>query len=240
MSKNTEKIPLTLQDQIKLEITNKIKSGKYLPGDKIPSEPQLVKIYNVSRVTVRNAIQQLVDENILIKRHGKGTFVKSRIYTENYFCGGSFTETCIKMNATPYTRIISIERNKIDLEVSELLNNEQEAIIIKRVRYVDSIPCIIEIDYFPIHFDFLLETPIEKTSLIQLLTEKSGVVLSKFEDKFQISFSNKEFSDLLHTTVGTPLLLVTQTVSSPDDDIIYVNKQFILTSKYIYAVRSYK
>ncbi|WP_303971987.1 GntR family transcriptional regulator [Faecalicoccus pleomorphus] len=84
MSKNTEKIPLTLQDQIKLEITNKIKSGKYLPGDKIPSEPQLVKIYNVSRVTVRNAIQQLVDENILIKRHGKGTFVKSRIYTENY------------------------------------------------------------------------------------------------------------------------------------------------------------
>lgn len=240
MTKSIEKLPLTLQEQIKLEIQNKIKSGKYAPGDKIPSEPQLVKMYNVSRVTVRNAIQQLVNEDILIKKHGKGTFVKSRIYTENYFCGGSFTETCIKMNATPSTRIICRERKKIDSEISELLEGEKEAISIKRVRYVDSVPCIVELDYFPVHFDFLLKTPIENTSIIQLLTEKSHVVLSKFEDQFQISFANKEFSDLLQTTVGTPLLEVTQTVSSPDNDIIYVNKQFILTSKYIYAVRSYK
>ena len=83
--------PLTLQEKIYTEISNQIKSGKYKPGDKIPSEPQLVKIYNVSRVTVRKAIEQLVNDNILIKKHGKGTFVKSAVFTENYFCGGSFT-----------------------------------------------------------------------------------------------------------------------------------------------------
>lgn len=44
---------------------------QYKPGDKIPSEPQLVNTYEISRVTVRNAIQQLVNDGVLIKKHGK-------------------------------------------------------------------------------------------------------------------------------------------------------------------------
>lgn len=57
---------------------------QYKPGDKIPSEPQLVNTYEISRVTVRNAIQQLVNDGVLIKKHGKGTFVKSAVYTEGF------------------------------------------------------------------------------------------------------------------------------------------------------------
>ena len=64
-----------LYQQLYDAILNKVRSGEYQVGEKIPSEEQLMTIYGVSRVTVRNAIKQLVDENILIKRHGKGTFV---------------------------------------------------------------------------------------------------------------------------------------------------------------------
>ncbi len=65
-----------LYQQLYDAILNKVRSGEYQVGEKIPSEEQLMTIYGVSRVTVRNAIKQLVDENILIKRHGKGTFVQ--------------------------------------------------------------------------------------------------------------------------------------------------------------------
>ena len=67
-----------LYQQLYDAILNKVRSGEYQVGEKIPSEEQLMTIYGVSRVTVRNAIKQLVDENILIKRHGKGTFVSAR------------------------------------------------------------------------------------------------------------------------------------------------------------------
>ena len=73
---------ITLQEQLYNELATQIKSGKYKPGDRIPPELKLSEIYRVSRVTVRNAIQQLVNEDLLIKKHGKGTYVKTQVYTE--------------------------------------------------------------------------------------------------------------------------------------------------------------
>ena len=66
--------PITLWEQLYKVIKNDIEAGKYKPGDKIPTEFELKDIYNVSRVTVRSAIQQLVNEDILIKKTGKGNF----------------------------------------------------------------------------------------------------------------------------------------------------------------------
>ena len=97
-----------LYQQLYDAILNKVRSGEYQVGEKIPSEEQLMTIYGVSRVTVRNAIKQLVDENILIKRHGKGTFVSMPSYVESMTAGGSFTESGLKMNRKPTTKIISI------------------------------------------------------------------------------------------------------------------------------------
>ena len=53
---------VTLQEQLHDELLKQIKSGQYPPGHRIPSEMQLSAMYNISRVTVRNAIQQLVDD----------------------------------------------------------------------------------------------------------------------------------------------------------------------------------
>lgn len=79
---------VTLQEQLHDELLKQIKSGQYQPGDRIPSEMQLSAMYHISRVTVRNAIQQLVDEDLLIKRHGKGTFVKAVVHKEEVYTGG--------------------------------------------------------------------------------------------------------------------------------------------------------
>lgn len=156
---------------------------QYKPGDKIPSEPQLVNTYEISRVTVRNAIQQLVNDGVLIKKHGKGTFVKSAVYTEGFFSGGSFTETCLQMKATPYTHIISIDKEKADEQIHSILSEKNELVTIKRVRYVDDVPSIVEIDYFSNDYSFLLNENIENTSLMKIIIQKKHVVMSNFEDK---------------------------------------------------------
>ena len=108
------------------------------------------------------------------------------------------------------------------------------------MRFLVQLHRCVEVDFFPDSFQFLLKKKLEKTSLLHLVTKETGMHPAKFEDYFKIIFATKEFAKQLNCIVGTPLLEVTQTVLTPDNSIIYVNKQYILTTKYIYAVRSLK
>lgn len=63
-----------LQNTLRAEILQ----GKYLNGDKMPSEPQLMRQYHVTRTTIRKALENLVQEGLLHKEHGRGTFVDLR------------------------------------------------------------------------------------------------------------------------------------------------------------------
>ena len=63
--------------QLEAEIRQALREKKYLPGDRLPSEEELCEQYQVSRITVRKAIQQLTDQHILEKHRGKGTFVST-------------------------------------------------------------------------------------------------------------------------------------------------------------------
>lgn len=226
----------TLQEQLCHELIAAIKGGKFKPGESITSELKLSEEYGISRVTVRRSIQQLVDEGYLIKRKGKGTFVKPQVYTEEIYKGKSFTENCLSRNAKPSTEIIECKKVEGSPEILSLLHSKDDKVIeIKRIRKVDDVPCIVEVDYLPENFDFLLNMDIKDTSLLQLITQNTGVVPAKFIDKFSISFASKEYARYLDCPVRTPLLLVTQEVRTSTEDLIYVNRQYILTSKYIYV-----
>lgn len=73
-----------VSDQVFEQIKQQIISGKWVPGDKIPSELELAKIFDVSRVSVREAIHRLIGMGVLYVRRGEGTFV-SEILPEDYF-----------------------------------------------------------------------------------------------------------------------------------------------------------
>lgn len=64
-----------LYQQLMDAIIENIKNGTYKAGDKLPTETELEATYNVSRITVRRAVKELCDKNILEKKQGKGTFV---------------------------------------------------------------------------------------------------------------------------------------------------------------------
>lgn len=243
MTKNKVKqmVPLTLHEQLYETIKEQILNGHYRPGDRITSELQLCAEYNISRVTVRSAIQQLVNEGLLIRKHGKGTFVKESETIESVFTSGSFTDTCLRMNARPSTKIISCQMITSEKKIAEQLGcKDDELILIKRVRLVNDVPNIIELDYFPSSYDFLLKEDLSNGSLLKLISTKTGIIPRRFEDQFRIFMANKEFAGLLSCERNIPLLEVTQQVSDSEERAIYINKQYILTSKYVYVVRSSK
>ena len=230
--------PITLKEQLYQELLTQIQNGTYKPGDKIPTEMQLSEMYNVSRVTVRQALSKLVDKQILVKKTGKGTFVKPHTFVEGYFGGGGFTDTCLRMNATPSTQIICTETIPSPLQLKGVLG--ESVIHITRLRYVDDIPSIIEEDYFTTSNTFILQENLAKTSLLTLVYEKTGLMPAKFENFFRVTHANKNHAKLLQCSLGNALLEVTQNVMTSDEKLIYINQQYILSERYVYAVRSYR
>ena len=73
-----------LHKQVENALRQEIESGIWAVGDRIPSEAQLSEKYGVSRVTVRNAISRLVEDGLLVRLQGKGTFVSSHPIPVSY------------------------------------------------------------------------------------------------------------------------------------------------------------
>lgn len=226
--------------QLSDSIKSKIELGEYKVGDKIPSESILSERYNISRITVRKGLQKLVDDKILIKKHGKGTYVSMPIYIEDAstHTGGSFTKSCIKIGKIPNTRVSNITVNKASNDAASHLgvDKEEKVISVTRIRSVDSVPCIIEIDYFRSDFEFILHSDIENNSLLDTLRNNTGIVASNFDDVYDIVRASKIQATLLDTVVGAPLLFVRQVVTDDKEQILYYNEQYIRSEVYKYAV----
>ena len=218
-----------LYQQLYDAILNKVRSGEYQVGEKIPSEEQLMTIYGVSRVTVRNAIKQLVDENILIKRHGKGTFVSMPSYVESMTAGGSFTESgliCLKKATGHVAEALGVEK-------------ATEVIVIERLRSLDNMPAIFEIDYFRKEDQFMLDLELTDTSLLDILRQYRGVIASYFDNIIEIALADEKLAEALAISEEEALVKINQTVVDNDNQILYFNEQYIRSESYKVAIRSY-
>ncbi|MEF9950980.1 MAG: GntR family transcriptional regulator [Clostridium sp.] len=98
---------IPLYSQLEGIIRNHIISGKYKDGDKIPSENQFMTEYSITRTTIRKAIENLVNQGLLEKIHGKGVFVRLREVKYNMwnFCG--FSDYIKRRGEKPITKVIS-------------------------------------------------------------------------------------------------------------------------------------
>ncbi|MDO5688913.1 MAG: GntR family transcriptional regulator [Tissierellia bacterium] len=227
-----------LYQQLCEALTQSIQNGEYRVGDRIPSEAKLTELYGVSRITVRTAVEKLCAENVLIKKHGKGTYVSAPLYTECTKAGNSFTELCLLMGAVPSTKLVSKEVIQAPEAVAEALDLElgADVICIKRLRLVNGAPMICELDYFrPEHGYLLLE--LGENSLMKLVRERTGLTSHAFEDSFGVAEATPDQAKYLETDKGFSLLKVSQKVMSEQGDLIYYNEQFIRSDSYKYVIR---
>lgn len=242
MSEVENRYAFTLQEQLRADLSRKIEDGIYKPGDRLPSESELVEAYGVSRVTVHAALGMLVDEGVLVKRRGKGTFVRPTTIVESALTSGSFTETCLEMGLEPATRILMTGEMPADPSIAALLGcTDKRLIEIRRLRMAGGTPVIVEHDYFPQRYRFLLGCALENRSLFEILKTEGGTVICGFEDSFSIGRADAQTAELLDVAEGDALLEVLETVYGRDpSDIVYVNRRLIASERYRYVVRSRK
>ena len=216
---------LPLYKQLKLSLMKFIEDN-LSEGDFLPTEPEIEKMYGVSRITVRKTIDELVSEGIVKKVQGKGTFVQSKKITQTAGTITSWTEEMRQKGKdihTENTVLFEMEPSRKMMEELQLAPNEK-LICLKRLRFADGEPIAIMINYMRSKFiPGFLEKGLQRESLYETLEEEYNIRLEKAHEKIQaknatdleaIDLRVPPYSALLHLTRvsylqdGTPFEIV--------------------------------
>jgi GntR family transcriptional regulator len=213
-------------------LADQIHEGKLKPGDRLPSEAELMKEFGVSRITIRTAIAELVDDGLLVRSQGKGTFVatpKSLYKADDQF---GFTRSCILAGKVPTTKQLSSELIYPTLEDIEFLNVKETDKIVctKRLRLVDGVPTMIETNHYISSFSFLLEENLEG-SLFEVLGNTYNIYVAESIRTLEICLPTKEEVALLGIKQNTPLLLFKDKQKDASGNPLFISKQLYCTER---------
>lgn len=238
-------IAIPLYSQLKDRIISAINNDELKYGEKIPTEIEIMEQYNVSRITVRRAIEELVEEGYLIKKQGKGTFViKNKIerkltYSYKNTQPISFTKELELNNIIPSAQVIDLKIIDPIEEFNKMLNINlnDKLIYMKRLRLANNIPTAIEINYFSYtYFEELLNKNLTG-SLYKILEEDFKVFPNKnLKLELEVVKANDEQSKLLNIPISEPLFLFFGITADNNNTPIHIAKRYLIASKYKFSL----
>jgi len=201
-------IPIYLE--IRSYMIKQIEKGRLVPGDKIPSERELVDLFKVSRMTVRHAIDQLVNDGILVRMVGKGTYVSSERLSTALNVLNSFSEDIIASGHSPSAKLISVEKTQTGNTISSLLriDKSREVIKVERLRLVDGLEMAITTSFFPVPRALPLdELDFTATSIYRQI-ESLGLRIEKASETVTAEAADKRSAGFLRVKENSPLLKI--------------------------------
>ncbi|MGL9770123.1 GntR family transcriptional regulator [Enterococcus sp. DIV0996a] len=206
--------------EIARSLKNKIIEGEFKEGELLPNQEALAKTYNTSRVTVRKAIQLLIDESLLYTRRGSGTYVRSNIKKDNESVTqiNSVFGTSAQEGTAVTSKIIRFDvRFPTSYESEELKIKATDPVYdIKRVRYVNEEARSIETSIMPLKYIKNLDEEILKGSIYNYIREELGYVVSAARRVIIASKANHLDSEEFEIEVGDPILETNQIVFFDD------------------------
>ncbi|NRY60644.1 GntR family transcriptional regulator [Clostridium beijerinckii] len=223
-----------LYKQLQNQILDSIHNGDLKPGDKLPTELELSKANNISRVTVRTALDSLTSDGYLIRIPGKGTYIAKDKIKKNITETIGFSDTCKIQNKIPGAKVLKcIIEDSTESDIQHLLLQPGEKIInIVRIRYADNIPIAVEYSRFPSSFSYLLQEDLNNSSMYEILRNKHGITFGMSRKFIDIEYASFDVATYLNITEGHPLISIKSTVYSSDGERIHRSKQLILADKF--------
>lgn len=223
-------------------IRQQIENGDFNPHDAIPSERQLEERYNLSRPTIRQAINLLSRQGFLYRVHGKGTFVSPPKLQKGMLELTSFSEDMRSRGLTPGHKILEFGYVKPDAKTRrqlEIVDDDEKVLRIKRLRYGNDEPIGLQ-DSFLSLGDKLTFTreEIEKVgSIYAILQEKLGIYPTEADETLEVTLATREEAGLLNISEGSPLLLNERTLWSQNRKAIEFVRILYRGDRYKYFVR---
>lgn len=225
-----------LYQQLMSRLKNDIVAGVYPAGARIPSEQVLCDTYRVSRVTVRKAMLDLVQEGMLVRRQGKGTFVACERIQRDLQQITSFSQACRQMGHKAASRLISAEVTPAVGDDAERLGLPEDSLLVEicRLRLCDGEPVMLEINRYPERYAFLLEEDAEQP-LYEVLA-RHGLKPSSAVHDIALGHATPLVSRHLCCAQGDALLLLDELVLDQHGEPLHLSRQWIRGDKYTFRI----
>lgn len=216
---------IRIHDAIKKEIDG----GIWEIGQRLPSERDLADDYEVSRMTLRQAITLLVEEGILERRVGSGTYVASHRVQEKMRGTTSFTEIVRSQGKSPSSQVVSYQRKPAnETEIQQLQLKPSDYVVrMERVRYADNVPLVFEVASIPEKLirEFKREDITEH--FFQTLTD-NGYEIGKSQQTIYAKNASERVANYLKVPKNHAVLALTQVSYFTDGrPFEYVHSQYV-------------
>lgn len=199
---------IPLYKQVVEAIRQDIRTGVFKAGQQIPTEPELEKKYGISRVTVRSAVLELVNEGLLVRYQGKGTFVQNEVIEHNVKLLNSFTEICREKGMTPGSILLDSSFEAPSPQTASRLELDplENVFTFRRLRLADQIPIMIEDNQFPGRYGFL--NTFDFSSSLYSVLRGHNIIPTRITKVIDIAYADKQTAQLLEVAANHALLRV--------------------------------
>lgn len=206
--------PMPLYYQLELNLRRQIEEGLLQPGSPLPSETYLARDYDVSRITVRRALDRLEEDGLITRRQGKRTRVypgytpsdPDRTHKPDY---RGFEDELRRLELHPVAEVLEATVGSPTKLVSKLLglSASKEIVRIRRRGLVDDKPLWLEARYFPADVGKpLLGIDPASDSMLNLLKREVGIDVASVEATIQAVVASRRQAKLLDVNECAPLL----------------------------------
>ena len=219
-----------LYTQIQEYLVEMIRSGELPPDTKLPSERELSRQLDISRMTVRHAITQLVNEGLLDRRQGAGTFVARQRLTYNVREVTSFATAIEARGMKVATQLLEFGQVPAGRQMAERLgvNIGAELYLVVRLRLANRAPVLFERSFIPCErCAGLEEFDLEKTRLYDLLTEHYHYRITNINQTIEAVAAGDTVATPLRIDEGAPLLLISRILRNEERVPILYSQDFL-------------
>ncbi len=212
--------PVPLYSQIRELLRARIADGTFAADGKMPSENEMVKAFGVSRITVRQALNDLQKEGRIFKIHGKGTFVAKPKAVQSLMRLEGFGEAMSASGHETHSRVLGHRVIRPGSHVAARLRVDEktEVMEIQRIRYLDRNPISLDITYVPLEIGRrLIKEDLPRRDIFLIMESDYGFSLDRAELRIDATLADAKLAEALAVAEGSPVLRIERLTHATGD-----------------------
>lgn len=232
-----------LYEQLRMALRERLENGVIAPGERLPSEAELCQKYGVSRITVRRAVDELVEEGVLERRQGKGTFVAQKRAVVSVESLNSDATEGFHSRYKDRKRSLIVSMREYPANRNEQqwlhLGEDDHVLVLTRQMLLDGKPWMIDrATYSARRFPGFFDQVKNDTSTYQLMQEVYGVVMCRAYREITLTYATNEQGKLLGCAPGTPLFKTFKVVYDDRDEPVHLSSTFSMAEGVVLTVEN--
>lgn len=202
--------------QIKDILKQRIQDGDYDVHERLPSESEMMKVFGVSRITVRQALRDLHRDGLVFSVQGKGTFVSRPKAVQDIQRLQGFGEAMTPQGYETSARVIGMQETRASAEVSNALKLSRNVDVVEltRIRFLNREPISLDKSYFPLDIGQKLQGRDLTMDIFPILENEFSVGLGHADLKIEAISADEELATQLNLELGGAVLRIQRLVFS--------------------------